>query len=87
MLPDDIASKNPLVYSRKNSLAKQYPIYFANGEQQSAIDDEAGGWSWNTWSSTSHINQYGFPAGSTWALLRTWPDFLNWGNTYPFSTK
>ena len=82
MLPKDLNG-----YSIANSLAKQYPIYFAKGEQQSPIDDEAGKWRWNTWSNNLSINQYSFPAGSTWALLRTWPDFLNWGNTHPFSTK
>ena len=84
MLPKEM----PLnVYSRANSLAKQYPIYFAKGERKSPIDDDSGNWSWKTWPNSLSINQYGFPAGSTWALLRTWPDFLNWGNAYPFSTK
>ena len=87
VLPDDIAFKNPLVYSRKNSYAKNNPIYFAKGNKTSPVDDEDGKWSWKNWSSPKGSNEYDFPAGSTWALLRTWPDFLNWGNAYPFSTK
>ncbi len=87
MLPDDVAFKNPLVYSRKNSYAKENPIYFAKGNRNSPIDDEDGEWSWSNWSSVKGSNEYDFPAGSTWALLRTWPNFLNWGNTHPFSTK
>lgn len=85
-LPDDTAFKNPLVYSRKNSYAKNNPIYFAKGNRNSLIVDD-GSWSWKNWSSSKGSNEYDFPAGSTWALLRTWPDFLNWGNTYPFLTK
>ena len=84
MLPQEMPSN---VYSRANSLAKQYPIYFAKGERQSPIDDEEGKWSWTTWSKRLSINEYSFPAGSTWALLKTWPNFLNWGNTYPFEVK
>jgi hypothetical protein len=86
MLPDSEAFKNPLVYSRKNSLAKEYPIYFYKGHRSSPIDDEDGAWLWQK-SYKSDGNDYDFPTGSTWALLKKWPDFLNWGNTYPFSTK
>jgi len=84
MLPDDI---NPSVYSRKYDYAKNNPIYFAKGSRDSLIDDEDGYWSWDIWSSAKGSNEYDFPVGSTWALLKTFPNFLNWGNAYPFSTK